>query len=290
MARTLVVGVVVIVALIGALVWTQLPGVGAGGLLRPSRRPVAAVTPNGCKDTTFTGAAVSLKGWRCAAPASTLGVTGEPRGTIVYLHGIADNRASASGVVARFLPRGFDVIAYDSRAHGDSEGDDCTYGFYEKQDLRQVIDTIKGRRVILVGTSLGAAVAIQEAADDDRVSAVVAAETFSDLRTIATERAPWFFTAGAIERSLELAEERARFDVDEVSPQRAAQRLTIPVLVIHGANDTETSPAHSERVFAALRGPKRQIVVPGVGHNQSLTSEVWQEVERWIAGVVQSGR
>jgi len=290
MARSLLLGVVIILALIGVLTWTQLPGLGAGSLLHPSRRPLAVVTPDGCTDTTYTGAGVSLKGWRCAAPASTRGMMGEPRGTIVYLHGIADNRGSAAGVVARFLPRGFDVIAYDSRAHGESGGDDCTYGFFEKQDLHHVIDTIRARPIVLMGTSLGAAVAVQEAAEDDRVSAIVAAEIFSDLRTIATERAPRFFSRGAIGRALDVAEDRARFDVDAVSPQQAARRLAIPVLVIHGATDTETVPAHSERVFAALRGPKRQIVVPGVGHNQSLTGPVWQEIERWVASVVHSGR
>jgi cephalosporin-C deacetylase-like acetyl esterase len=41
---------------------------------------------------------------------------------------------------------------------------------------------------MLLGTSLGGAVAIQAAAIDPRISAVVAAEVFSDLRTIAGER------------------------------------------------------------------------------------------------------
>ena len=41
-----------------------------------------------------------------------------------------------------FLARGFDVVAYDSRAHGESEGDVCTYGFYEKEDLRRVLDRV----------------------------------------------------------------------------------------------------------------------------------------------------
>jgi dipeptidyl aminopeptidase/acylaminoacyl peptidase len=40
--------------------------------------------------------------------------------------------------------------------------------------------------------------------------------------------------------------------VDDVSPVRAAARITVPVLLIHGAADVETPPAHSERVRAAL--------------------------------------
>jgi alpha-beta hydrolase superfamily lysophospholipase len=64
----------------------------------------------------------------------------------VYLHGVADNRSSAVGVIEWFTPRGFDVIAYDSRAHGQSDGTVCTYGFYEKRDLKGVIDSVSPGR------------------------------------------------------------------------------------------------------------------------------------------------
>jgi pimeloyl-ACP methyl ester carboxylesterase len=97
----------------------------------------------------------------------------------------------------RFRKLGFDVVAYDSRANGESEGDACTYGFHEKEDLREVLNSIEKGPVILLGSSLGAAGALQLAASDQRITAVVAAETFSDLRTVVTERAPFFFTQDA---------------------------------------------------------------------------------------------
>ena len=93
---------------------------------------------------------------------------GDRRGTLIYLHGVADNRASGAGVIERFRKRGFDVVAYDSRAHGESDGDACTYGFYEKQDLRRVLDSVGVGPIVLVGCSLGAAVALQLAADEPR--------------------------------------------------------------------------------------------------------------------------
>jgi pimeloyl-ACP methyl ester carboxylesterase len=270
-------GVICLLAL--AVLWGQLPALGAGGLLHPARHVTNLPPPEHCVAADFAGEGITLKGWRCSA-------TDPVRGTIVYLHGIADNRGSATGVIQRFLARGFNVIAYDSRAHGDSQGDACTYGFFEKQDLHRVLDSAGSGPVVLIGTSLGAAVALQEAADDPRVSAVVAAETFSDLRTVATERAPVFFTTGVIERAFALAESQAHFQADAVSPRKAAERLTAPVLLIHGADDVETPPAHSERVFAALRGPKRLIRVPGAGHNGSLRSDVWAQIERWIDEVL----
>ena len=225
------------------------------------------------------GAGIRLRGWRCRAVPSA-------RGTIVYLHGIADNRGSSGSVIQRFRAKGFDVIAYDSRANGESGGDACTYGFYEKQDLHRVLDTVTNRPIVLIGTSLGGAVALQEAAGDPRVAAVVAAEIFSDLRTIATERAPFIFTTLTIREAFQIAEREGHFEVDAVSPERAASRIRIPVLLLHGAADVDTRPEHTRRVYAALAGPKQLILVPGARHNGALRSDVWPEIETWIDRVL----
>jgi hypothetical protein len=261
--------------LIGALAAAQVPGIAAGALLHPSRRRVDVGPPAGCGDATFAGEMVSLRGWRCRAG-------GARRGTLVYLHGIADNRTSAAGVIARFAPRGFDVVAYDSRAHGESGGDTCTYGFFEKADLARVLTTVPSGPVVLLGTSLGGAVALQHAAENPSVTAVIAAETFSDLRTVARERAPFFFSEAIIARAFTVAEQRANFAIDAVSPRAAASRIQAPVLLIHGEIDHETPPDHSRRIYAALAGPRELVIVPGAGHNQSLTNEVWSSIERWL--------
>jgi uncharacterized protein len=226
------------------------------------------------------GDGVILRGWRFPA-------TDAPRGTIIFLHGVADNRSSGIGVGQRFTTRGFDVIAYDSRANGESGGDACTYGYYEKRDLSRVIDTVVARPIILLGQSLGAAVALQTAAEDDRVAAVVGAEVFSDLRTLARERAPFILSDGSLNRAFARAEAEARFTIDEVSPVLAAGRIRVPVLLIHGDGDRETPADHSRRVFAALTGPKRLIIVPRAGHNRSLSGGgIWSEIENWIDRVV----
>ena len=267
---------------VGPFVTGEMASLGANGLVHPSRRPVDAATRAASESVTLAGADVMLAGSKAAARTSRLG-------TLVYLHGVADNRGSATAVVERFTGRGFDVVAYDSRAHGDSGGDSCTYGFYEKRDLSRVIDRLDSGPVVVVGTSLGAAVALQAAAEDARIVAVVAAESFSDLRTVASERAPWFFGDRVISRALVLAEQLARFHVDDVSPVAAAARIKAPVFLIHGLDDVETPPDHSRRIFAALGAGRRLRLVEGAGHNQSLTPAVWLEIENWIDAVIAKG-
>lgn len=257
-----------------------LPSLGAALILRPLKRAVTSAPPAHCHEVTYTGAGVTLRGWQGQG-------IGRRRGTVVYLHGIADTRASGTGVIERFLQRGFDVVAYDSRAHGESGGESTTYGFFEKEDLRRVLDSLDPGPIVLVGSSLGAAVALQVAALDRRISAVVAAEAFSDLRTVVTERAPFIFTPGLLARAIDLAERRGKFEMDAVRPAAAARTIEAPVLLIHGAADTDTPPEHSQRVYDALPGRKHLILVPGAVHNQSLQGPVWQEIERWLDTVLE---
>jgi alpha-beta hydrolase superfamily lysophospholipase len=258
------------------------PSWGAGALLHPAHRPLTVPRPAGAGNITLAGDGIALRGWRFK-PATTA------RGTVIFLHGSADNRASSVGLAQHLLPRGFAVLAYDSRAHGQSEGRDCTYGFFEKRDLSRVIDTITRRPIVVIGTSLGAAVALQAAAEDDRIAGVIAIASFSDLRTVATERAPFFATQGEIDDAFRLAEQQANFRVDAVSPMAAAARITVPVLLIHGADDHETPPDHSRRIYKALHGERRMLIVPGHGHNDTLTPEVWKEIDPWIEAIIRQG-
>jgi len=251
------------------------PSWGAGALLHPAHRPIPGPTPAGAENITLAGEGIALRGWRFRPTTSALG-------TVIFLHGSADNRASSIGLAQHLLPRGYAVLAYDSRAHGESGGRACTYGFFAKRDLSRVIDAIPERPIVLIGTSLGAGVALQAAAEDDRIAGVIAIASFSDLRTVATERAPFFATQGEIDEAFRLAEQEAGFRVDAASPMLAAARIKAPVLLIHGAEDHETPPDHSRRIYAALRSSKRLLIVPGRGHNDTLTNEVWNDVDKWI--------
>ena len=52
-----------------------------------------------------------------------------------------------------------------------------------------------------------------------------------------------------------------------------AARVTVPALLLHGAADRKTKPSHSQRIHAPLRGPRRLVLIPGVGHDEILGRE-----------------
>lgn len=202
---------------------------------------------------------------------------------MIYLHGVSDNKGSSIGVAAHFLPLGFDVIAYDSRAHGTSGGDYCTYGYHEKGDLKRIVQRVREGPIFLLGSSMGAATALQAAPDLPRVKAIVTIDVFSDLRSVARERMPSFIPNYLLRLAFRRGENLAHFKVDHVSPLISAARLSVPTLVIHGANDMATLPVNSSRVHTALKGKKELLLVEGAGHSQAASMpETWTVIKEWV--------
>ena len=203
----------------------------------------------------------------------------KPRGTVIYLHGVGDCKTAGVPLATVLHKAGFHVLLYDSRQHGESEGYYCTYGYYEKHDVTTAIDFLKKKRIRtgaigIFGTSMGAAVAIQAAAVDTRIKAVAAEASFTDLRTISVDyqrrivKLPWHFLRNvAMSRSQKIA----RFKARDVSPLNDVQRLSIPILFIHGVDDRLINYEYSKTLYHHAHEPKDLFLVPGASH-----TDIWE--------------
>lgn len=222
--------------------------------------------------TTHDG--IKLHGWlvRHKKPSA--------KGTIIYLHGVGDCKTAGVALSKLFYSKGFNVLLYDSRTHGESGGPFCTYGYYEKQDVATAIEFLLKRRGLkvgrigLFGTSMGAAVAIQAAAIEPRIKAVVAEACFTDLRTISVDyqrriiKLPWHFLRNvAMGRSQSIARFRAR----DVSPVQDVGRLGIPILFIHGMEDRLIRYEYSKTLYHQALEPKEIVLIPGANH-----TDIWE--------------
>jgi pimeloyl-ACP methyl ester carboxylesterase len=253
------------------------PAIGASVIVDPVRTPVVDTTSLPHRDITFKSGDVTLAGW-LFEPA------GKPRGLVIFLHGRMANRTWGIGAAEALVPRGYAVLAYDQRAHGASGGAYCTYGWYEKADVSRAIDAVPIAPVYVLGHSLGAAVALQAAAEDKRIRGVIAAAPFSDLTTIVAERAARLQSEDDTRASVRLAEEKAGFRMASISPRLSAANIDVPVLLLHGMQDTTIRPDHSRRIADALAGPKRLLLVDGANHYDVLRYPlVWDEITRWLA-------
>ncbi len=202
-----------------------------------------------------------------------------PTATIIYLHGVGDNKMSGLLLAKIFHDNNFNVMMYDSRVHGESSGRYCTYGFHEKYDVQKAIDALKifeGQKkyhigkIGVFGTSMGAAIALQAASIDTRISAIVSEASFATLRQITVDyqkrllRLPWHFLRNiAMKRS----ETIAQFKHREISPINAVKNIHVPVIFIHGKNDAFIKYEYSQQLFNAANDPKELWLIDNANHN-----------------------
>jgi pimeloyl-ACP methyl ester carboxylesterase len=122
------------------------------------------------------------------APATQPLVT---KGTVFLLHGIADRKEFGPYMIYREILThdGYRVVQVDLRGHGRSTGDFITFGVVESRDLVQLLDSLESQGKIIgpvgvLGVSYGASVAIEWAAIDPRIKAIVALEPFATFRQV----------------------------------------------------------------------------------------------------------
>jgi hypothetical protein len=223
-----------------------------------------------CEELTLkTSEGIDLSCWFIPA-------AGKPRGTVIYLHGVSESKIVGLQPAQWLHERGYHVFLYDSRRHGDSGGSFCTYGFYEKHDASTVINHLHSRadlrlgKIGLFGSSMGAAIAIQVAALDARVSAVIAESGFATLRSIFDDyqkrmiKLPWHYLRNLV---IQRSERMAHFKANAVSPLEAVRAIHVPLLIIHGTADNLIAFRYSVSVYEQANQPKELWLIPGARHN-----------------------
>jgi uncharacterized protein len=202
--------------------------------------------------------------------------SGTARGTVIYLHGVSECKIIGLPIAVMLHQQGYNVFLLDSRRHGYSGGTYCTYGFYEKHDACTVIDYLLSRKDLTVGKiglfgrSMGAAIAIQAAAMDTRVSAIVAEGGFATLRSIFDDyqkrmiKLPWHYLRNIV---IKRSEHLAHFKASAVSPLHAVKDVHVPIFIIHGTADHLIKSHYSEMVYGNTGEPKELWLIPGATHN-----------------------
>jgi fermentation-respiration switch protein FrsA (DUF1100 family) len=178
---------------------------------------------------------------------------------VVYFHGNGGNLSYCDWVGASLSERGFDVLLFDYRGYGRSEGEptdergvyadaDAAYDFLVKER------GVPARSVALYGQSLGTAAAVDVAAREP-CGALVLESGLSSAGDMAGAILPWLprFVRGLTKN---------KFDSVGKLP-----RVRCPVLVVHGDRDTVIPVAQGRKLFAAAPEPKRLKIVEGAGHN-----------------------
>ena len=225
-------------------------------------------------DAASPGRTIRLAAWWM--PATRGGRASER--CCVVLHGYGDAKVGGIAWAPTLLSLGWNVLAVDLRAHGESGGRDSTAGFYERHDVAAVLDRLRAERpgatrhLAIFGVSLGAAVAVAVAAERSDVDALVLECPFADYRSAVDAwagrmRSPLPSLRG---RAVRLAEWWSGADFAAVAPERLLPGVRCPVLAVFGGADPFVSAAERDRVVAALPAGSSAWVVDGAAHVRGL--------------------
>lgn len=211
--------------------------------------------------------------------------------TVILSHGHGGQQGAEVRRFAKWLHEaGYNVLSFDYRNSGNSGGTHTTIGYEERSDLRAAVDlaTSKGaKRIAVLGRSMGAATAIEEAADDPRVKAVISDCAFDTLydavlprfenetQAIGSFKVHYPFPKLASQAIVQRVEQVTGEPLTSTDPLKEVRRLgDRPVLFIHGTKDNETLPQDSINLYNADPGPNKQLwMVPGATHGMAYDTD-----------------
>jgi pimeloyl-ACP methyl ester carboxylesterase len=226
-------------------------------------------------------------------PIDAVHVPGDSQLAFVVAHGFTLYWSqNAIWQVMRRLNRRGGVVAFDFRGHGRSGGQ-STLGDKEIKDVDVAVRYARElgyARVVTVGFSMGASVALRHAGLLGGVDAVVSVSgpgRWYFRGTPAMRKVHW-----AVERPLGRLIARAflhtrisggRWDPVPVPPADAAARIApTPLLIVHGDRDEYFPVDHAEQLFEAAGQPKELWIVPGYGHAETAApGELIDRIGQW---------
>ncbi|SDH50984.1 alpha/beta hydrolase [Winogradskyella thalassocola] len=189
------------------------------------------------------------------------------KGTVILLHGIRSNKEHFMELSNFLSANGFNSVALDSRAHGKSEGNFCSFGVNEKEDIKTLIDYLSKNENLshfgIWGQSLGGAIGLQAMGYDNRIEFGIIESAFSDFKSIVNDyfdlHAGFSYTPFSnylVDRTGQIAE----FDPNDASPIAYCKSINQPILIVHGNEDERINIKYARANFSKIPSSKKEFI------------------------------
>ena len=201
-------------------------------------------------------------------------------GTVIHYHGSNGNIAYTARNLLWLVEEGYGLFAFDYRGYGRSPGTPSEQGTY--LDSRAGLEYLLSRpdvapeKIVYFGRSLGAAVAVELAANKEPLALVLVApfSSIADMAKVAFPFMPFHLLV------------RGRYD--SVARIRGIYR---PVLILHGDQDSTVPLYQGQKLFEAANQPKRFKLLPGTAHNDTYIAgggNYWDTLDEFLASLGES--
>ncbi len=182
---------------------------------------------------------------------------------LLYLHGARWDVTGSAARVRRMGSLGFSVLAIDYRGFGqstDQSDDGLPSEARAYEDARAAWDWIARQhpqqRRYIFGHSLGSAIAVQLATEVSDASGLIVEGSFTSIPAV-FQSMPW----GWLPVTAFISQ---RFDAAS-----RIDKVTVPVLVVHGSDDRLIRPELGRALYERARSPKRFVLVDGGSHHNT---------------------
>lgn len=194
----------------------------------------------------------------------------------ILCHGFSHGKYKSLIYAGVFLKLGYNVLIYDHRNHGLSGKAHTSMGYYEKYDLKKIVDWCldfygSDCKIVTHGESMGGATVLLHLEIDNRVTCIIADCAYSDLRELLKHQIKHYYHLPQFLIPLEsfITYVRAGFWYGEVSPIKVVKNTNTPILFIHGKRDTYVPTRMSRKMYDSKPDKKAIYLVARAGHANS---------------------
>ncbi len=209
---------------------------------------------------------------------------------VICFHGYTSMGLNDYSTLAKFyLEQGFHLLIVDERAHGKSEGTYIGFGCLDRYDAKVWIDYLIRRlgencEILLHGDSMGASTVLMTTGLKlpKQVKAAVSDCAFTSAWEVFQSvlkhmyHLPPFPLLSIADR---MVKRKAGYGLDECNARNEVKKATIPILFIHGENDTFVPCNMVYELYQACASEKKLLVIKGAGHVESCYKETEQYEE-----------
>lgn len=231
---------------------------------------------------------LTLEGWWIPARTPT-------KRTVIQCHG-QNGSMDADIAEAKILHNaGFNVLMFNFRAHGNSEGEHVTYGLTEKNDVLGAIQYLADlhgiQQVGVLGFSMGALVAFRAAAESEAIACIVADGATGAIQTtigrwISRRWLPASFVRTFVRMALWFGSRMAEVPLHKVNGTRWVKNVkSAPILFIHGEYDQFVDELTIQHMRQATPVETALWVVPEARHREAyrrFPREYGDEIVKWF--------